>query len=114
MLRLLRFLGIVAAVLVGLAVLGGGLLAFEVLSRKPLRSTPSTTHASITRQECIDCHAPIADEWRRSYHYRSLTGPYWKDVRELGYLKVFDKTRKACVNCHAPANVLDLADPVPA
>jgi len=35
-------------------------------------------------------------------------------VRELGYLKVFDATRKACVNCHAPANVLDLAEGVPA
>ncbi len=110
--RLLRFLGIVALVLVGLAILGAGLFAFEVLSRKPLRVSPSTTHVSITRQACIDCHAPIAGEWRQSFHFQSLTGPYWKDVRELGYLKVFDKTRKACVNCHAPANVLDLAEPV--
>lgn len=112
--RLLRFLGIVAAILIGLVILGGGLLAFEVLSRKPLKSIASTTHASITRQACIDCHAPIADEWRRSFHYRSLTGPYWRDVRELGYLKVFEAARKACVNCHAPANVLDLAETVPA
>jgi hypothetical protein len=34
-------------------------------------------------------------------------------VRELGYLKVFDRTRKACVNCHAPANVLDLGGTAP-
>lgn len=112
--RLLRFLGIVAGVLVGLAVLGGGLLAVEIWSRKPLKTVPSTTHASITPQACIDCHAPIAEEWRQSFHYRSLTGPYWNDVREMGYLKVFDATRKACVNCHAPANVLDLAETVPA
>lgn len=112
--RLLRFVGIVAGVLVGLAVLGGGLLALEIWSRNPLKTVPSTTHTSITRQACIDCHAPIAEEWRQSFHYRSLTGPNWKDVREMGYLKVFDATRKACVNCHAPANVLDLADPVPA
>jgi len=45
--KLLRIIGIIAAVLVGLAVLGGGLFAFEVLSRRPLRSFPSTTHASI-------------------------------------------------------------------
>jgi cytochrome c551/c552 len=35
-------------------------------------------------------------------------------VRELGYTKLFDRTRKACVNCHAPANVLDLLDSRPA
>ena len=58
--------------------------------------------------QCVDCHAPIADEWRQSYHYRSLTGPYWAEVRELGYLDVFERVRKECVNCHAPANVLDL------
>jgi hypothetical protein len=112
--RLLRFAGIVAAVVVGLGVLGGGLLAFEIRSRKPLKTIPSTTHASITRQECIDCHAPIAAEWRQSFHYRSLTGPYWKDVREMGFLKVFNATSKACINRHAPANVLDLAETVPA
>jgi len=108
--RILAIAGVVAAFLFALAVLGGSLLALQVWSREPLRSTASTTHASMTRQECIDCHAPIADEWRQSYHYKSLTGPYWRDVRELGYLKIFEKTRKACVNCHAPANVLDLAD----
>ncbi len=111
--RVLGIIGIVAAVLVGIAILGGGLFTFEVLSRKPLMSSPSTTHASLSRQACIDCHASIAEEWRQSFHYRSLTGPYWKDVREMGFLKVFDWSRKACVNCHAPANVLDLVDPAP-
>lgn len=109
-----RFLGITAAVLAGLGILGGGLFAVEVWSREPLKPAPSTTHASIPRQACIECHTSIAAEWRDSFHYRSLTGPYWKDVRELGYLRVFDATRKACVNCHAPANVLDLAESVPA
>ncbi len=112
--RFLRLLGVVAAVLVGVAILGGGLLAVEIWSRKPLKTVRSTTHPIITRQMCIDCHAPIAEEWQQSYHYRSLTGPYWKDVREMGYLNVFDATRKACVNCHAPANVLDVAEFMPA
>lgn len=112
--NLLRLLGIVAAALVGLAILGSGLLAIEVSSRKPLKTVPSTIHVSIARQACIDCHAPIAEEWRQSFHYRSLTGPYWKDVREMGYLRVFEATRKACINCHAPANVLDLEETVPA
>ena len=108
--KLLRLAGIVVVAAAGLATLGGGLFAIQVWSRPPLRSSPSTTHASLGRQACIDCHAPIAAEWRQSFHYRSLTGPYWKDVRELGYAKVFEGTRKACVNCHAPANVLDLGD----
>lgn len=112
--NLLRLLGIVAAALVGLAILGSGLLAIEVSSRKPLKTVPSTIHVSLARQACIDCHAPIAEEWRQSFHYRSLTGPYWKDVREMGYLRVFEATRKACINCHAPANVLDLEETVPA
>jgi hypothetical protein len=88
-------------------------LAVVVISREPLRAVPSTRHASLGRAACLECHAPIADEWRGSYHFKSLTGPYWKDVRELGYLDVFDRVRKRCVNCHAPANVLDLA-PAPA
>jgi cytochrome c551/c552 len=64
----------------------------------------------MTRRDCIDCHAPIAEEWRQSLHHSSLTGPYWREVRELGYAKLFERSRKACVNCHAPANVLDLAE----
>lgn len=109
--RILRTVGAVAALGLGLAALGSGLVAFEILSREPPAAVASTTHHSIGRQECIDCHAPIAEEWRQSYHYRSLTGQYWKDVRDLGYMKIFDRTRKACVNCHSPANVLDLAAP---
>jgi hypothetical protein len=111
--KALRILGFSAAGLVGLAILGGALFGLEVASRKPLVTTPSTTHPALSRQACIDCHAPIAEEWRQSFHHKSLTGPAWKDVREMGYVKLFDRVRKACVNCHAPANVLDLAVQAP-
>lgn len=111
--RVLKIAGIASLGLVGLALLGGGLLAVEVLTREPLRAVPSTRHASLGRAQCLECHAPIADEWRTSYHFKSLTGPQWSDVREFGYLAVFDTLRKRCVNCHAPANVLDLAAAAP-
>jgi len=111
--KILRILGFTAGSLAGLALLGGALFGLEVASRKPLIPVPSTTHATIPRQGCIDCHAPIAEEWRQSFHFKSLTGPSWKDVREMGYLKLFDRVRKGCVNCHAPANVLDLAMQAP-
>jgi hypothetical protein len=107
--HVLKTAGIVSLALLGLGLLGGGLFAVEVLSREPFRTVLSTRHASLGRRECLACHAPIANEWRESYHFKSLTGPYWQDVRELGYLAVFDTLRKQCVNCHAPANVLDLA-----
>ena len=106
--RLSRYFWIAGSVLAGLALLGGGFFGVVVLSREPLESSHSTTHPSLGRQACLDCHAPIAQEWRKSLHYQSLNGPYWKDVRDLGYLKIFNLTRKACVNCHAPANLLDL------
>jgi hypothetical protein len=112
--KLLRFLGMAAAVLAGIAILGGILFMGIVLSRDPLTTSPSTTHPTLARQACLDCHAPIAEEWRQSFHYRSLNGPYWKDVREMGYLKIFNRTRKSCINCHAPASVLDLGDTIPA
>ena len=97
-------------ILTGLLLVASALFAFEVLSRKPLMPLPSTTHSSLSRTDCLRCHGPIADEWRESYHYKSVTGPYWKDVRELGYLRIFDTLRKPCLNCHAPANVLDVID----
>jgi hypothetical protein len=106
--KALRVLGLAGATLAALVLAAGGLFTLVVLSREPLVAVPSTAHPSIDRRQCIVCHAPIAEEWRQSFHHRSLTGPHWKDVRELGYMRVFDRTRKACVNCHAPANVLDL------
>jgi hypothetical protein len=107
--RLLKIAGRVSLALAGLLLLGGGLFAVNVLLREPVRTVPSTRHASLSRAACLECHAPIADEWRQSYHFKSLSGPYWKDVRRLGYLDLFNRVRKQCVNCHAPANVLDLA-----
>lgn len=112
--RFLRVLAIAGALVTSLVLLSGAFFTLEVLSRKPVGAIASTTHPSMDRRQCIDCHAPIAEEWRQSYHHLSLTGPYWKDVRELGYTKIFDWTRKACVNCHAPANVVDLMDSVAA
>lgn len=112
--RILKILVVAGIAVATLAVAAVALFALEVLSRDPLHPVPSTVHPAISRRDCIDCHAPIADEWRQSYHFRSLTGPYWQDVRKLGYLRVFDRTRKACVNCHAPADVLDLREPAAA
>ena len=106
--RVLKIIGAVFLLVLGLSLIGGGLFALEVFSRKPQIAVRSTNHASIGRRACLDCHAPIADEWRKSYHYQSLSGPYWKAVQQAGYVDLFNKLRKACVNCHAPANVLDL------
>jgi nitrate/TMAO reductase-like tetraheme cytochrome c subunit len=107
--RLLKILRIASLSILGVLLVASGGFAVKVLWREPLRSVPSTRHSSLDRTACIECHAPIADEWRQSYHFKSLTGPYWNDVRQLGYLDVFNRLRKQCVNCHAPANVVDLA-----
>lgn len=106
--RLAKIMGKVLLVVLGVLLLSTGLFALKVLSREPVTPVPSTTDASLDRKSCLECDAPIADEWRESYHYRSIAGPYWKDVREMGYAKVFDRIRKPCASCHAPANVLDL------
>lgn len=106
--RALRIVGAVLGVAAGLLLAGGATLAVVVLSRSPPQPLRSTAHASIERRGCISCHAPIAEEWRASYHFRSVTGPYWDDVRRLGYARFFGLLRKRCLDCHAPANVLDL------
>jgi hypothetical protein len=46
----------------------------------------------------------------QSFHYRTVTGPFWEGIRTKGWAKLFDTLRVSCMNCHAPANVLDLAD----
>lgn len=101
--------GVVLLLLLAVGLLGGTALGARLLLREPLRSVESTTHPTLGRRACLECHAPIAEEWRQSFHHRSLTGPMWSDVRREGYLDTFDTLRKRCVNCHAPANVLDLA-----
>jgi hypothetical protein len=69
---------------------------------------PGTVHASLGRESCAECHAPIAAEWRASFHFRSVTGPFWERVRTKGFARVFEALRVPCMNCHAPANILDL------
>lgn len=105
---LLRRLRNISLMVFGAAVVLSAVFAVVVFTREPLTAVHSTTHPSIDRKQCVQCHAPIAEEWRQSYHFKSLTGPYWKDVRQMGYMKIFDRVRKPCLNCHAPANVLDL------
>jgi hypothetical protein len=74
--RLAKIAGVVSLAVAAFLLLGGGLFTIKVVSREPLRSVPSTRHASLGRRACLECHAPIADEWRQSYHFKSLTGPY--------------------------------------
>ncbi len=67
-------------------------------------------HPSLSRESCIDCHAPIAAEWRESFHFLSVTGPLWTRIRAKRFDVLFDLLRVPCMNCHAPANVLDLPE----
>ena len=106
--RAMRLAGRALAWIFALALATGAFVVLVVGSRAPLEAVASTTHPNHSRQACLECHAPIAAEWRQSFHFKSLTGRSWKDVRELGYMKLFDPARKKCVHCHAPANVLDL------
>lgn len=106
--RLAKIMGKILLVVIGILLLSTGLFALKVLSREPVKAVRSTTHAALDRKSCLDCHEPIAREWQESYHHQSIAGPYWKDVREMGYAKLFDRIRKPCASCHAPANVLDL------
>jgi len=68
-----------------------------------------TEHASLSRESCIECHEPIAAEWRESFHFRSLSGPFWQRIRDKGVDRIYEVLRITCMNCHAPANVPDLA-----
>lgn len=102
-----KWLSLILAVLVIGTV---GYFAVGVAVRDHPESRAATAHPALSRQSCIDCHAPIAAEWRESFHFRSLSGPFWARVRTRGAERVFAALRVPCVNCHAPANVLDLAD----
>lgn len=84
--------------------------AVRVLARQQPEVQSSTVHSSLSRESCDGCHAPVAAEWRESFHFRSLGGPFWERVRAKGYESLFNMLRIACINCHAPANVLDLAE----
>lgn len=99
--------------LVGILVLFlgmGGYFTVGALTREPPAARPGTVHSRFSRESCAECHAPIAAEWRESFHFRSVTGPYWQRVRGKLYDRVFKALRMPCMNCHAPANVLDLPE----
>jgi nitrate/TMAO reductase-like tetraheme cytochrome c subunit len=84
--------------------------AIGVLVREHPGVKPATVHPTLSRESCIDCHAGITAEWRESFHFQSLSGPFWERIRSKGYEPLFGILRIPCVNCHAPANVLDLPD----
>ncbi len=85
-------------------------LAIGRTLREPPGVVPATEHTVFERSSCLECHSPIADEWRESFHFRSLTGPFWQRIRDKGFDDLFASLRVPCVNCHAPANVLDLPE----
>ena len=84
--------------------------ALGIVGRDVPEVRPGTVHSSLSRESCIGCHEPIAAEWRQSFHFLSLAGPFWERVRNRGAAGLFAALRVPCVNCHAPANVLDLAE----
>lgn len=98
-----------ASVPIAVVLCVAGYFAVHLLIRQEPAVRPGTVPSSLSRESCDDCHAPIAAEWRESFHFRSLSGPFWARIRAKGYERLFDFLRVACVNCHAPANVLDLA-----
>ncbi len=71
---------------------------------------PGIAHPSLSRESCLGCHAPIAAEWRESFHFQSVTGPFWNRLRGEGFAGFFEALRIPCMNCHAPASVLDLPE----
>ncbi len=99
-----RMLGATAILLLLVA----AYFAVNWLLREPLEVRASTQHSSLSRESCLECHEPIAREWRDSYHFKSLSGPFWARIRDKGFASLFDTLRVPCKNCHAPANVLDL------
>jgi nitrate/TMAO reductase-like tetraheme cytochrome c subunit len=99
------FLGAIALPLVM-----GTYVTALTLERERPEVRPSTLHPTLTRDSCVECHAPIAEEWAQSVHFRSVTGPFWEGIRTEGYADLFETLRVPCMNCHAPANVLDLVD----
>jgi len=87
-----------------------GYFVVGMLAWPHLEVTASTRHPTLSRESCIDCHAPIVKEWSQSFHYKSLTGPFWKRINDKGFTTLFETLRVPCKNCHAPANILDLPE----
>jgi nitrate/TMAO reductase-like tetraheme cytochrome c subunit len=102
---------VVATIAVGTAIVLLAIIAHfvvRVAARERPAMAAATVHATLTREDCVTCHAPIAAEWRESFHHRSPTGPFWERVRRKAFGDLFEALRVPCMNCHAPANVLDL------
>jgi len=104
-LKVLRIASLSAAALLFTSV---AYFAFGALSRETPPVVQGTAHESLSRESCVECHAPIAAEWRESYHFLSVAGPFWKRIRDRSFDRLFDRLRVPCMNCHAPANILDL------
>lgn len=109
-LRSFSILTATVAVAAGLIVTYFAVLA---LAREHPVVQAGTVHDSLSRESCLECHAPIAAEWRASFHARTVTGPFWDRMRRKGYAGLFRTLRVPCMNCHAPANVLDLRQGAP-
>jgi len=102
-----KWLSLTASVLV-LVVVSYFAVGVAVRDRPEVRT--GTIHASLSRESCVGCHEPIAAEWRESFHFLSLSGPFWGRLRTKRADRLFEALRIPCVNCHAPANVLDLTE----
>lgn len=106
--RALKYLRTTLLAVTALLVTSTAYFAVGALTRETPQVVEGTGHVSLSRESCIECHAPIAAEWRESFHFLSVTGPFWERIRDKGLDQLFDWLRIPCMNCHAPANVLDL------
>lgn len=106
--RLLKYLAFTIAGLAVLLITVSTYFVVRAHGREPLEVVPGTVHTVLSRESCTECHAPIAAEWRESFHFRSVAGPFWERIRRKGFAGLFEKLRVPCMNCHAPATVLDL------
>jgi len=64
----LKSLAIVLAAVVALLLGGTAYFTVRALARERPEVRPGTEHSSLSRESCSDCHAPIAAEWRESFH----------------------------------------------
>jgi hypothetical protein len=109
----LKSIAIAIAGVAALAAIAVSYFGLRAFARERLEVRTGTRHASLSRESCIECHAPIAAEWRQSFHFRTVGGPFWQRIRDKGYASMFEALRIPCMNCHAPANVLDVRDGPP-
>lgn len=91
-----------------LILLFAGYFFIRYMLKEPLKQIQATEHKELSRESCISCHEPIANEWDKSYHLQSITGVFMKRFEKAGFQRVFNALEVECLNCHAPANVLDV------